>query len=126
MKTIGVSDAEWALMKILWADGALAARDVFARVPEERAWSYRTVKTMLARLVKKNAVAYDQVGNSYVYRAACSRDELTREATKSFVHRVFDGALSPFLAGFADEASDAELEAARVELDRIIQERKRG
>jgi BlaI family penicillinase repressor len=78
---------------------------------------------MLARLVKKGALAYDQIGNSYLYRAEYSRRELTREATGSFIQRVFDGAMSPFLAHFVEQASKEEIRALRAELDRLEKKR---
>ena len=74
----GLSAAEWEVMKILWDHGPLAARDVYARLPKRRGWAYKTVKTLLSRLVAKEALAYDQIGNSYLYRAAVDRDVTTR------------------------------------------------
>lgn len=114
-----LSDAEWEVLKPLWEEGPLAARDVYGRIPEERGWAYKTVKTMLARLVKKGALTYDQIGNSYLYRPAFTREQMTRDATHSFIQRVFDGALSPFLAHFVEQVSDSELEVLRAELRKI-------
>ena len=119
-----LSDAEWDVLKAFWEKGPLAARDVFEAVSGERAWSYRTVKTMLSRLVTKGALTYEQVGNSYLYRPAYSRDEITRAATGSFIDRVFDGALRPFVAHFAESISDEELALLKSEI-RAIEERKR-
>ncbi len=97
----------------------MAARDIYAAIPENYGWAYKTVKTMLARLVKKGVLAYDQIGNSYLYRPVYSRSEMSREATRSFVRRVFDGALSPFFAQFMEQVSPAELEVLKAELARI-------
>ena len=68
-----LSPAEWEIMKIFWDRGPLAARDVYAQLPKKRGWAYKTVKTLLSRLVAKEALAYDQVGNSYLYRPAVDR-----------------------------------------------------
>ena len=76
-----LSEMEWEVMKPLWTHGPLAARDVYEKVPDGYGWAYKTVKTMLARLVKKGALAYDQVGNSYLYRPVYSREAMVREAT---------------------------------------------
>jgi len=114
-----LSDMEWEVVKPLWEKGSLAARDIYQLVPRERGWAYKTVKTMLARLVKKGVLTYTQVGNSYLYEAAYSRDEMTRVATGSFIQRVFDGGLRPFLAHFADQVSPEELKVLRAELARI-------
>ncbi len=114
-----LSELEWEILKPLWENGPMAARDIYQAVPERYGWAYKTVKTMLARLVKKGALTYDQIGNSYLYRAAYSREEITQNAMGSFVQRVFDGALNPFVAYFAKNASEDELEVLRSELRRI-------
>ena len=121
-----ISEQEWAVLKPLWEHGPLAARDVYAHLQDHKDWAYKTVKTMLARLVNKGALTYDQIGNSYLYRPVYSRDELTRHAAHSFIQRVFDGALTPFVAHFAEGVSDAELKVLQSELKRIEKERKNG
>lgn len=109
-----ISNAEWEVMKTLWERGPLAARDVFGALPDGHGWAYKTVKTLLARLVAKGAVAYEQVGNSYLYRAACSRDQVTRREVQRFVDRVLDSSLSQMLAHFVDERDIDEEEIARM------------
>jgi BlaI family penicillinase repressor len=111
-------------MKIIWEAGPLAARDVFARLPKNRGWAYKTVKTLLSRLVAKHALAYDQIGNSYLYRAAVDREQVTRQEVRSVLQRLISEAFSPVLAQFIDEAnlSDAEIR----ELKRRLDEKRRG
>ena len=46
-----IGEAEYAVMEVLWKDAPLTATEVAERVPAERGWSIRTVKTMLARLL---------------------------------------------------------------------------
>lgn len=121
-----LSELEWDVLKPLWDEGPMAARDIFQRVPAEHGWAYRTVKTMLSRLVKKGVLSYDQIGNSYLYRPAYSRDEMTRAATGSFVQRVFDGALSPFFAHFVEQVSDDELKQLKQEVARIEKAKREG
>ena len=119
-----LSPAEWEVMKILWDEGPLAARDVFAKLPAKRGWAYKTAKTLLSRLVAKQAVAYDQVGNSYLYRAAIDRQAATRVEVRSVFQRLISEACSPVLAHFIDEAelSDAEIR----ELKRRLDEKRSG
>jgi len=124
-ETPRLSEHEWEVMKPLWEQGPMAARDIFAAIPEEQGWAYNTVKTMLARLVKKGALAYDQVGNSYLYRAVHSREDITSAATGSFIQRVFDGALTPFLANFAQNATADEIRQLRKELEQVEREKAR-
>ncbi len=121
-----LSEMEWEILKPLWEKGPMAARDIYREVPESYNWAYKTVKTMLSRLVKKGAITYDQIGNSYLYRAAYSRGEMTRAATKSFVQRVFGGAIHPFIAYFAESASPDELRRLKRELAKMEKEKLDG
>ncbi|MEQ8819704.1 MAG: BlaI/MecI/CopY family transcriptional regulator [Sumerlaeia bacterium] len=85
-----LSPAEWDVMKPLWEAGALAARDIHSRAGEANGWAVKTTKSLLARLVAKGALDYEQVGNAYLYRACWSREEVTRHETEAFLERVFD------------------------------------
>jgi BlaI family penicillinase repressor len=118
-----LSAAEWEIMKVLWEHGPLAARDVYARLPDECGWAIKTVKTLLSRLVAKGALAYDQIGNSYLYRTAVNREQMTRQEVRSVFQRLMSEAFSPVLAQFIDEArlSDAEI----TELKRRLDEKRR-
>jgi BlaI family transcriptional regulator, penicillinase repressor len=114
-----LAPAEWEVMKVLWDEGPLAARDVFDKLPKDRGWAYKTVKTLLSRLVAKGALAYDQIGNSYLYRPAVDRTEVTRQEVRSVFQRLISEASSPVLAQFIDEAelSDAEIRQLKRRLD---------
>ena len=115
-------------MKTLWESGPLDARSVFAALPEGSEWAYQTVKTLLSRMVVKGAVAYDQVGNSYLYRAAVAREELTRQEVQNVFERVVGAAVSPVLAHFIDEAnlSDEEIRKLQQLLDEKRKKRPSG
>jgi BlaI family penicillinase repressor len=114
-----LSAAEWEIMKIVWEAGPLAARDVFARLPNKRGWAYKTVKTLLSRLVAKGALAYEQIGNSYLYRPAVDREQATRQEVRSVFERLASEAFSPVLAQFIDEAelSQEEIRQLKRRLD---------
>jgi BlaI family transcriptional regulator, penicillinase repressor len=123
-----LSPAEWEVMKVLWDEGPLAARDVFANLPKNHDWAYKTVKTLLSRLVAKQALAYDQIGNSYLYRAAVDRQQVTRQEVRSVFQRLISEACSPVLAQFIDEAdlSDAEIRQLKRRLDEKRKDRPTG
>jgi len=114
-----LSPAEWEAMKIFWEHGPMAARDVYARLPENCDWAYKTLKTILSRLVAKEALAYTQIGNSYLYRAVAEREEMTRQEVRSVFQKLMSEACSPVLAQFIEEAnlSDAEIKQLKRRLD---------
>ena len=114
-----LTPAEWEVMKTLWDHGPMAARDVFAALPEANEWAYKTVKTLLSRLVAKRAVDYDQIGNSYLYRAAVARAEVTRDEVRSVFQRIMGEAVSPVLAHFIEQAdlTGDEIDQLKKQLD---------
>ena len=67
---------------------------------------------MLTRLVAKGAIEHEAEGRAYLYRPIVQKADCVRNASESFMKRVFDGALQPILAHFVkeEELSDEELE----------------
>jgi BlaI family penicillinase repressor len=122
--SIALSPAEWEVMKVFWDHGPLAARDVFGKLPEDHGWAYKTVKTLLSRLVAKDALAFSQIGNSYLYRAVVDREELTRTEVRNVFQRLMSEACSPILAQFIEEAhlSDADIKR----LKRLLDEKRKS
>jgi predicted transcriptional regulator len=119
-----LSPAEWEIMMVCWEHGPLAARDVYAHLKGRQEWSYGTVRTLLARTVKKGWLTYDQIGNSYLYKPAVPRQRALQGAVKDFVDRVLGGALSPFVAYLAErgELSDKELD----EIQQVLRDQRRS
>ncbi|NOZ41377.1 MAG: BlaI/MecI/CopY family transcriptional regulator [Planctomycetes bacterium] len=118
-----ISGAEWEVMKVIWETGPLAARDVYAALPEQSNWAYKTVKTLLSRLVAKGALDYDQIGNSYLYRAAVAREQMTRQEMRGVFSRVMGVALSPVLAHFIEEADLTDDDIAK--LQELLDEKRK-
>ena len=100
MDPVELSDAEWLIMNLIWERQPLMAQDVIAELKEPCSWSPATIRTMLHRLIKKQALHYEPDGNRYLYRAAVKRADCVRRAAKSFLDRVFDGEATPLLAHF--------------------------
>jgi predicted transcriptional regulator len=118
-----ISNAEFQIMDVLWAEHPLAASDVAARVKSKTRWSQRTVKTLLSRLVDKGALAHRAEGRRYLYRPLLSREEYVQDATETLADKLFNGRAAPFVAHLADgrglAADDIE------ELESLIAELKR-
>lgn len=121
-----VSDAEWAVMKVLWdrPGRALTAAEVIEALDPAGDRSPRTIKTLLARLLAKSAIAAEQEGRRFVYRAKVARDALVRAESSSFLDRVFDGALAPAMVQFLNQANPTPQELA--ELRRILDDAARA
>ena len=91
-------------MEPIWAAGACTAADVIRRLRATHDWNHSTIRTLLARLVEKGALAYDVQGSRYVYRAAVSREQCVRREGRSFLEKVFGGDVAALVAHFVAEA----------------------
>jgi len=111
-----IGEAEYAVMEVLWQDAPLTATEVADRVPAERGWSIRTVKTMLARLLAKGVLAHEEQGRRYLYRPAVARADYVAQESGRLIDRMFGGRITPLVAQLAErdrltDADIAEIEA---------------
>lgn len=100
MPQVSISDAEWQVMNVLWSAHSLTAQEVISRLDRQTDWAPATIKTMLHRLVKKQVLTYESQGNRYVYRPRARRADCVKQASRSFLERVFGGESAPLLAHF--------------------------
>jgi predicted transcriptional regulator len=97
-----ISDAEQAVMEVLWDQSPLAAVDVADRVDPSRGWNIRTVKTMLSRLVAKGALLHEEDGRRFLYRPAIARDDFVSRESRRLLDRMFGGRVTPLVAHLAE------------------------
>jgi BlaI family penicillinase repressor len=125
-KLPAISEAEWDVMGALWEAAPMTANEVVDRVAARNNWNPRTVKTLLNRLVNKGAIGYQAEGKRYRYFPKVTREECVRSKSRSFLTRVFNGAVGPMLAHFVSESplSGDEIKELRKILER--REKKRS
>lgn len=119
-----ISDAEWEVMKVFWAQPApCTANYVVNSLSKHTDWKPNTIKTLIARLVRKNALGYQEDGRNYLYYPLITEAECVQAESKSFLQRVYAGALKPMLVHFLqdEQLSREEIE----ELKRILEERRK-
>ena len=98
-----ISEAEWEVMKVLWNRSPATANEVISALSDKTAWSPRTVRTLINRLVVKKALGFKKTGRRYHYYPLVSEEASVQTETKSFLERVHGGALKPILAAFLEE-----------------------
>lgn len=98
-----ISNAEFEVLEVLWRNSPLSANDVVEALSGPKEWHEKTVKTLLNRLVKKQAVGFTKDGRRYLYHPLLEREDYTGKVSKSLVDRLFSGRLSPLVAGFANQ-----------------------
>ena len=110
-----ISEAEAAVMMVLWTQSPLTAQGVIELLPAERGWSANTVKTLLARLVAKRAVAHDADGRRYLYRPLLARGDYLAGESSRLIDRLFGGRVTPLVAHLAERGTLDATEIAEIE-----------
>ena len=116
-----ISEAEHAVMEVLWEEQPLTAAEVAERAGPKRGWSVHTVKTLLSRLMAKGAIAHEAEGRRFLYRPVIERDSYVGRESEKLVDRLFGGRVTPLIAQLAERRAlspddIAELEALLKEL----------
>ena len=117
-----ISEAESRIMDALWRRGPLVVEDIVAEVAGPQRWSDRTVKSLIGRMLKKKAILSERREGRTWYRPLVARDDYMLAESQSFLDRIFEGKLAPFVSHFAEHeklsAEDvAQLKALIARLD---------
>ena len=114
-----ISEAESVVMEVLWKSSPLGAEEVIAAL-SSRNWAEPTVKTLLNRLLGKQAIAAEREGRRYLYRPLLQRPGWVASQSEQFLGRVFDGQVAPLVAHFSQRGRLSAQDIA--ELRRLIGE----
>jgi BlaI family transcriptional regulator, penicillinase repressor len=93
-----VTEAELALLQVLWDDGPATIRQLVERVYKQTGTSvYATVQKLLDRLEAKGCVHRERGGPVHIFRAAINRDDLIGRRLRAVADSLCGGSLSPLL-----------------------------
>ena len=81
-----ITDAEWEVMRVVWANSEVTSKFVTEVLCEKRNWKQATIKTLLNRLLEKNILKKREIGNKYIY----STDFTEKEVANSYILGTFD------------------------------------
>ena len=118
-----ITEAEHAVMEALWARSPLTAAEVCAAVCEPRGWGLATVKTLLSRLVAKDAVSTEPDGKRFLYSPVIARADYLGGESRRLVERLFGGRAAPLFAHLAEEEALSNADIA--EIEELLEELKR-
>ena len=115
-----ISVAESLVMEALWRQHPLSAEDIMAEVGAEQDWSPGTVKSLLNRLLSKEAISAERDGRRYLYSPELTRTDYLSVEGRGLLDRLFDGRVSSLLTHFSEHEQLSDDDVA--ELKRLIQE----
>ena len=111
------TDAELAILRVLWARGPSTVREVAREMGREGA--YTTILKLMQIMTEKRLVRRDESPRTHVYEAAWTEGETQQQLITDLLDRVFDGSASRLVmqALAAKKTSRKELAEIRKLLD---------
>ena len=97
-----ISEAESAVIEVLWQRSPQTSDEVFAALVGRQDWQEATVKTLLNRLLNKGAIEAEKDGRRYLYSPKLRREDWVMGESESLLARLFDGRVAPLVAHFSE------------------------
>jgi predicted transcriptional regulator len=103
------TDAELAILRILWDRGPSTVRQVHEILGRERQAAYTTALKLLQIMTEKGLVERDERDRTHIYRARLSEETTQRQLVRDLVDRAFAGSSSKLvLQALASKRASAE------------------
>lgn len=106
---------ELAILKLLWSERDLNARQVHQSIKDEFGWSYSTVRTVLERMTEKGLISKIAVDGVNIYEAEVTKVTVLGKMISDFSKRVLELDAAPGVAFFSDSKLLSEDELHELE-----------
>lgn len=118
-----ITEAECAVMKLLWQREPLTAIEIISELKQQMDWSDQTIKTFINRLHKKQAIRFEKSGRNYLYYPLVSHNDYLKAENRSFLDRIYNGAVGMLFAKFLEEEKLSKQDIG--ELQQLLENMKR-
>ncbi|MBW8035975.1 MAG: BlaI/MecI/CopY family transcriptional regulator [Planctomycetes bacterium] len=118
-----LTEAEWAIMKVVWENEPCAAGTVQEALTKSKDWAYSTVKTTMDRMSGKGLLEITKIRNLQLFSSMISQEDAKKGEFRKMLKRAFDGALTPMMQFLIEEEglSKGELTQLRKFVDKAGQ-----
>jgi predicted transcriptional regulator len=109
------TDAELAILRVLWERGPSTVRQVHEALAGERETGYTTTLKLMQIMTEKGLVTRDESTRTHVYATHLSQDQTQRQLVSDLLDRAFGGRSAALVmhALSAQPASAEELHEIR-------------
>ena len=113
------TDAELAILRVLWERGASTVRQVHEALADTRETGYTTTLKLMQIMADKGLVKRNESARTHVYSANAGQEQTQRQLVQDLVDRAFGGSAAQLVlrALSADGATDDELKQIRKLID---------
>src|SRR5215216_6527437 len=116
------TDAELAILRVLWERGPCTVRQVYDVLSEKRDFAYTTTLKLLQLMTEKGVAIREEQGRIHLYRAGFAQEDTQRRLVADLLDRAFGGS-SAKLVVQALAAKPASAEELR-EIRRLLADQK--
>lgn len=115
------TEAELAILQVLWDLGACTVRQVQQALESQRGTGYTTTLKLMQIMLEKGLLRRDDSEHAHVYRAAVTRGGTQRKMIGQLLDQVFDGSAQQLVlqALSTRSSTPAELAEIRKLLDKL-------
>lgn len=85
-----MTTSEWELMRIVWTKGQATSSEVIDLIKAKKDWTESTVKTLLRRLVSKQALKTAKDGRRFIYSPNITENDAMDQMTAEMFSRLCD------------------------------------
>jgi BlaI family transcriptional regulator, penicillinase repressor len=116
------TDAELALLRVLWQRGPSTVRQVAESLDREA--GYTTVLKLLQIMTEKGLVVRDEASRTHVYTAAYTEDQTQRQLVSDLLNRAFGGSAAKLVLQALSSNKPSRQELA--EIRRLLDKQRGG
>src|SRR5688572_17862248 len=91
------TDAELAVLRVLWTRGPSTVREVHTAMADARTVAYTTTLKVLQVMTAKGLTVREERGPQHIYRARHGEQQMQRRLVRDLVDRAFGGSTSQFV-----------------------------
>lgn len=118
------TDAELAILRVLWSRGASTVRQVHDVLLRERPTAYTTALKLLQIMTEKGLVRRDERDRTHIYHARLTEEQTQRQLVRDLLDRAFGGSSSKLvMQALASKRASAE---ELVEIRKLIDSGRSG
>ena len=114
-KRVGVTDAELAVLKVMWRRGSLTARAIAEAVyPDGAESEFAAVHSFLQRLERKRLVKRDRSSFVHLFSPTVSQADVLGQELESLAKRLGSDSIAPLIMQLIDQKRLSKDEAAEI------------
>ena len=83
-----ITDAEWEVMRVVWANDRVTSKKIISVLKEKMDWTQSTIKTILGRLVEKGVLNTELEGRKFIYTTNIDEKKAVRDYAEDILNRI--------------------------------------